>query len=634
MTSVSTPAASGSFQGDWEKKQHPRNDAVLAQIAEAARRLSDDRQLQAIALPLRWARSPELDAALAPLLTYPKPEIARKATEAIGWRLRKRGGPAGPLLTALKSSDPEMAFLAAEGLALAGRGEGVSVLLTSVDLMPDLNLRKRAVKALGQLADLRALDTLLRFVNEDAHALQDEAAEALGHMGKAAEQQPGQSDKIFGIQQKLSAGTGTAARRPLAGLRWFGTREAWQIVRGRARDDNWTVRQTVARLLEFDADPHTRALIAERLREETYGGIAGALAHSLRKLDGADSLEPDYVFLQAQQPNLEKDTLERLRKKGDPARLLELLPRVKRAEYRAAIVQILLTRTPLPVDAAAPQLGSAHPAVASVAAEIVGRGGAAAAKAHGKRLAEVTRAAREAWLAEFARLVDGKPNRLDELQPAYRSALWACGRLDVAPDELVAALTLADGTALPARGRPLRRQAGPGPGAGAGGRAGAAALRAVPKDSQDAELRSIAAAGLAAQGTAKDAAKLVPSVLDDGPSLARLVGPEAQPALRGSAGDIHRQGTVLVHLVAQGDSAGLIKALQATKHETARLGLVEALGKVADDAAMAELRRIGALEAEDEELRKAAWRALRRAKRIAAERAAPRAKHSRWEVQP
>ena len=38
-------------------------------------------------------------------------------------------------------------------------------------------------------------------------------------------------------------------------------------------------------------------------------------------------------------------------------------------------------------------------------------------------------------------------------------------------------------------------------------------------------------------------------------------------------------------------------------------------------------------EKEDEELRKAAWRALRRAKRIAAERQNPRERHSRWEVQ-
>ena len=301
--------APAAFQADWEKKQRPRHDEVLVQIAEAARRLSDDRQLQAIALPMRWAHSNVLDAALAPLLTYPKPEIARKATEAIGWRLRKRGGPVEPLLAALKSQDPEIAFLAAEGLALSGRGDGVSVLLTSVDLMPDLGLRKRAVKALGTLADIRALDTLLRFVGEDGHALQDEAAEALGHMGTASGQQPGQSDRIFGILSKLAIGTGSAAQRALVGLRWFGTHEAWSLIRGRVRDDNSTVRATVARLLEYDKDPHTRALIAERLREENYGHIATALAHSLRKLYGADSLEPDYVFLQAHQPNLEKDTL-------------------------------------------------------------------------------------------------------------------------------------------------------------------------------------------------------------------------------------------------------------------------------------------------------------------------------------
>ena len=91
---------------------------------------------------------------------------------------------------------------------------------------------------------------------------------------------------------------------------------------------------------------------------------------------------------------------------------------------------------------------------------------------------------------------------------------------------------------------------------------------------------------------------------------------------------------MLVHLVAQGDSEGLIAALKATTHETARLGLVEALGKVADPAAQAELARLGKAEAEDEELRKAAWRALRRAKRIAVARTSPRARHSRWEVQP
>ena len=159
------------------------------------------------------------------------------------------------------------------------------------------------------------------------------------------------------------------------------------------------------------------------------------------------------------------------------------------------------------------------------------------------------------------------------------------------------------------------------------------ALKAVLKDSHDAEQRSAAAAGLAALDP-KGAAKLVALVLDDGPSLARLVGPDSASALRPGAGDSHRQGTVLAHLVALGDSAGLIKALADTQHETARLGLVEALGKIADEPAMAALRKLGAAEAEDEELRKAAWRALRRAKRVAADRSSPRERHGRWEVQP
>ena len=183
------------------------------------------------------------------------------------------------------------------------------------------------------------------------------------------------------------------------------------------------------------------------------------------------------------------------------------------------------------------------------------------------------------------------------------------------------------------RSIPLRRGRAQQRPRAAGGKPGLEALKAVLKDSHDAELRSVAAAGLAALDP-KGAAKLVPLVLDDGPSLARLVGPDAGPALRPAAGDSHRQGTALPHLVALGDSAGLIKALADTQHETARLGLVEALGKIADEPAMAALRKLGAAEAEDEELRKAAWRALRRAKRIAADRSSPRERHGRWEVQP
>ena len=52
--------------------------------------------------------------------------FADAAVEAVGWRLRKRGGPAEPLLKALKHRDPVTQFLAAEGLGRGGRDEGLS----------------------------------------------------------------------------------------------------------------------------------------------------------------------------------------------------------------------------------------------------------------------------------------------------------------------------------------------------------------------------------------------------------------------------------------------------------------------------------------------------------------------------
>src|SRR5690606_5881 len=103
------------------------------------------------------------------------------------------------------------------------------------------------------------------------------------------------------------------------------------------------------------------------------------------------------------------------------------------------------------------------------------------------------------------------------------------------------------------------------------------------------ELRTLAAAGLA-RGKA-DLAKLAGAVLDDHDPLARLLAPQgvdAGAALRAAAGDVHRQGVVLGRLAAQADVEGLVRALaDKGASETARLGLVEALGQIAEEAAFA-----------------------------------------------
>jgi hypothetical protein len=57
-------------------------------------------------------------------------------------------------------------------------------------------------------------------------------------------------------------------------------------------------------------------------------------------------------------------------------------------------------------------------------------------------------------------------------------------------------------------------------------------------------------------------------------------------------------------------------------------------GRAATDDAIAALKKLAADEAEDEELRKAAWRAVRRAQRAQDAAKQPKTRHSRWEVQP
>ena len=70
------------------------------------------------------------------------------------------------------------------------------------------------------------------------------------------------------------------------------------------------------------------------------------------------------------------------------------------------------------------------------------------------------------------------------------------------------------------------------------------------------------------------------------------------------------------------DVAGLVAIADDTKaNEPTRLGAIEALARITDDAAGDALAKVAKRESEDEELRKAAWRALRRWKRAKTPRA-------------
>jgi ParB family chromosome partitioning protein len=140
----------------------------------------------------------------------------------------------------------------------------------------------------------------------------------------------------------------------------------------------------------------------------------------------------------------------------------------------------------------------------------------------------------------------------------------------------------------------------------------------------DADVR-VLAAELLARFDARRAAKLAEKMLSDRPSFNRLVIAKAVTAadVASAAKQVHYQPVALPVTVAAKDVNTLAAVARDRKApEAARLGAVEGLGVMAAEPAEKVLVEIGTAKDDDKELRKAAWRALRRSKR-ARKRGAP-----------
>ena len=427
-----------------EATLHPRRDEVLAKLLDAAYRLGDVALVTGLLPAARWARGSVVDPVLAPLAALPKDEARHAALEAIGFRLRKRGGPADPLVAALGHPNPLTQFVAAEALALAGRADGLRVLLTAIDLVPELDQRRRAVRALGELGDTRALDPLLRLVNEDGHALQEEAAEAVGHLkatpkGKAIEELLLRGSRQgLGRRGALGAHGPALVRQP----RGLGLPPRSRQGRRRRRAGQGGGAARVRRRSGGAGGASSSASSKRRTWAWRARRRRRCAAGSPRTRS-----TPDYALLGAALRGLGGPVVERLRDRGDPAKMLAALPRIQPAnedEYLRPLVTALLTRDPLPVDAAAAEIGSVHDRTAAVAAQILARAGKAAGKAHGKGVAAALRAAGEAWQKARAEVLRGRRRRprWRRTRSGYRRLVEAAGKLEVGAEEVVAAAAL------------------------------------------------------------------------------------------------------------------------------------------------------------------------------------------------
>ncbi|QEL13293.1 HEAT repeat domain-containing protein [Limnoglobus roseus] len=602
-----------------EQEQRPRHPDVLGKLLDKALALGDTGRVSNLLPAARCSRGPAVDPVLATLAANPDADLRLTAVITIGWRLRKRNGPPDALLKALRHKDPTTQFAAAEGLARGGRAEGLQVLLSSLEYLEDVAMRRNAVLALGELADPRAVDVLLKFANENGHALQETAAEALGHLRKSP-----RGDEIGTLLERLAKSPmAGVAQRALVGLRWFDSPGGWTLIRTAAKSNNWRTRQTAVEQLGYDATPAGRDTVRERLRKDADNDVVNAAFDAAVRQFGPDSLEPYYAAVETPNENdftamgtAEVDVLKALRERGDTLRLLQTLP-LTTGEGFAAVESILMSR-PLPSDdVMAKALASDNQWSVKAAARMIGR-----AVTPPTAVRKPLEAALAKWWAEWQTRRDTMLRRVGQAdeeatrkavklaEVALEELLWPAARFGFAEKLLAELLTarphdiwmyslrkhvLTSLSAVPAAFLP--------------------GLEAILRGTT-AELRPLAA-GLLAKATPQQAAKLAAEFFADRAVYARLTGSaKSADVAKANAAQPHYQPLALPTLIEAKDVPTLAKVARDKKAaEPARLGAVEGLGFMAVVDAEAVLAEIGAAAGDDEDVRKAAWKALRRSKR-------------------
>ncbi len=219
-----------------------------------------------------------------------------------------------------------------------------------------------------------------------------------------------------------------------------------------------------------------------------------------------------------------------------------------------------------------------------------------------------------------AGLIRRKNEQADGLTACVRDLVWAAGRLGVGTESLAEAATARpdDDEYQPIRLAAVLALGSATMSPGAIAALESAAFTGAP------EIRAAAAQAIARRDPER-AARLADQFLSDRVGFHRLTldgARDLEETLRTAARQVHYQGIVLPGLIDRGDVSALaVVAEDRALPEAARLGAVEGLAAMAREPAEDVLRRVGMSTVEDEELRKAAWRGLRRSKRARKTRA-------------
>lgn len=593
-----------------------RDHTLAAILLAAAARAKDPVIRLAAANELASAGDPGADSVLAGLLGDRDGATRIAAAKSYASRVLEKGAPVEPLLAIVTAGTRDLLLSAAEGVAARGLPAALRPLLLFARA-GELEERRRALLALGYLGDRRAFAELIGVSaggtpEEPVDPLLRAASiEALGRIhGKLSDAELARRARDA-VEDAARSDDATLAVAAARGLRHIGgdvgrSRLEILVAPGGSSD----VRVAAAEALGQLGDRSSEAALARALTDGD-DALCEAAHEALKKLFPDDRTRVALHALASSSSEVAEPAASYLSTEGDPT---ELLPRLATLEDETLASRLrfgLLRRPALPSAALVTLLGNTSASAREGAAWLLGgrapgapAGTAPAVAAPspeetaalGAALAAAATTAAERWTRD--------DDTRDAEEDAWARALWAAGRWKLAAIAVPARAALARADA-PANvraeaARALGQLALP---------QDTASLATAVRDRAPA-VRAAAAAALAASAPSALAAAL--TVAPDPDALGRfapadaatLAAPAARPlALRSALA--HHDTSVLVTV-----------ASDTAADRTARIDAALALGRAGGPEAQAALGKLAFDKALDAELRKAAYRALRRARRI------------------
>lgn len=528
------------------------------------------------------------------------------------------GASLEPLTRALAGGRRELLLTAAEGLAQQQRPEAFQPLLLAFTAGTEPE-RKRAVAALGELGDRRALEYLEPLLDPQAdlpaddRALAADAAEALGALLPRLRDADEQQRLRDTLERLALEGVGELRWRALSGLRRIGDDRSRSLLERLASDvgeDGATRRQAAVELGRLGAIPTEPVL--EPLLRQPDAKLRQAGLEALQRIYPNDPTRVNLLALNSEFAEISQPAARFLARQGDPTTLTQRLGLVKDHQVQQRLRRGLIRRQAFAPEALRQLLHSADTATRAESAWIAGNSG-------DRSLADAVQAALERAANGWRQATEQHQTELAHAEAqAWRASLWAAQRLQLAVAPAARAALADPRHPIAVRCEAIHclttcGDAKDGP-----------ALLPILEDG-DARLRAAASAALARLNRQSALQHLEQIKNADGAALRpvlQAVLADGNDSLLANAEQ--RQAALPVYLE-RGSIAVLAQRAAATDGETAmRSSAIAALGRLGGETAQTALQGILANKSEDSAIRALAFKSLRRLqRRVANQQHAP-----------